>query len=104
LAARSWRGWFSLLVVALALFAGLAVGFFLGWREASPPRLTYHKLTFQRGTIFAARFSPDGQTIFYSAEWNGNPVKFSPSSLHFPIPARLESPRPISPRFPLQDR
>jgi Tol biopolymer transport system component len=75
LAARSWRGWFSLLVAALALFAGLAVGFFLGWREASPPPLTYHKLTFQRGTIFAARFSPDGQTIFYSAEWNGNPVE-----------------------------
>jgi Tol biopolymer transport system component len=31
-------------------------------------------LTFSRGTIWNARFAPDGQTIVYSARWNGNPL------------------------------
>jgi len=33
----------------------------------------YHQLTFRRGTIRMARFSPDGQTVVYSAAWEGNP-------------------------------
>jgi len=30
-------------------------------------------LTFRRGTIRMAKFSPDGQTVVYSAAWEGNP-------------------------------
>jgi len=33
----------------------------------------YHQLTFRRGTIRMAKFSPDGQTVVYSAAWEGNP-------------------------------
>ncbi|MBK7597770.1 MAG: PD40 domain-containing protein [Acidobacteria bacterium] len=33
----------------------------------------YEQLTFRRGLITHARFSPDGQTIIYSAEWGGKP-------------------------------
>jgi class 3 adenylate cyclase len=32
------------------------------------------RLTFGRGTVFAARLAPDGQTVLYSAAWNGEPV------------------------------
>ena len=39
---------------------------------AEPP--IYRQLTFRRGSIRAARFAPDGQTILYSAAWQGNPV------------------------------
>ncbi|HEX7706629.1 MAG TPA: protein kinase [Thermoanaerobaculia bacterium] len=40
--------------------------------ETSP---TYQRLTFRRGTILAARFAPDGQTIVYGASWEGNPTR-----------------------------
>ena len=33
----------------------------------------FHQLTFQRGTIHGAKFAPDGQSIVYSAAWNGAP-------------------------------
>lgn len=36
---------------------------------------TYQRLTFRRGTILAARFAPDGQTIVYGAAWDGNPTR-----------------------------
>jgi serine/threonine protein kinase len=36
---------------------------------------TFEQLTFQRGTIWSARFAPDGQTVIYSATWQGHPVE-----------------------------
>jgi eukaryotic-like serine/threonine-protein kinase len=40
-------------------------------REAGSP--TYRRLTFEAGTIYAARFASDGQSIVYSAAWNNSP-------------------------------
>ena len=40
-----------------------------------PPAPSYHRLTFESGTVYAARFAADGQSIVYSAAWNGNPVQ-----------------------------
>ena len=40
-------------------------------REAPPPRR--RTLTFRRGFLTGARFAPDGQTIVYSAAWDGKP-------------------------------
>jgi hypothetical protein len=37
-----------------------------------PP--SYQQITFGSGTIRAARFAPDGQTIVYSASWDGAPL------------------------------
>ena len=34
-----------------------------------PP--SFHRLTFRRGSIGSARFSAEGQTIVYSAAWDG---------------------------------
>jgi dipeptidyl aminopeptidase/acylaminoacyl peptidase len=31
----------------------------------------FHRLTFRRGEVRSARFSPDGETIVYSAAWDG---------------------------------
>jgi Tol biopolymer transport system component len=56
---------------ALALLgAGLLAGSWLrgSWEGSFP---TYRRLTFRRGFISNARFAPDGQTILYSAEWDG---------------------------------
>jgi len=61
---------FALLVaVAASLFAGKL----LFSKPPSPP-LLYRQLTFRRGSIRSARFAPDGQTILYSAAWQGNPT------------------------------
>jgi eukaryotic-like serine/threonine-protein kinase len=40
---------------------------------AGPGRPVYRRVTFRRGTIGRARFSPDAQTIVCSARWEGNP-------------------------------
>src|SRR5262249_40921008 len=32
-------------------------------------------LTFRRGTIFNARFAPDGQSVIYGAAWEGKPFE-----------------------------
>lgn len=61
---------------AIALTAiALAAAYFLGKsgvRQGDPP--SYHQLTFRRGTIYSARFAADGDTVLFSATWNGNPL------------------------------
>lgn len=32
-------------------------------------------MTFERGLIYAGRFAADGQSVFYSASWNGQPIQ-----------------------------
>jgi len=41
-----------------------------------PGQPQYRQLTFRSGYLSAARFSPDGQTVVYSASWDGPPNKF----------------------------
>ncbi len=65
------------LIFAFGLLLAAGVGLYAGKRflataPADPP--LYRQLTFRRGSIRAARFAPDGQTILYSAAWQGNPV------------------------------
>jgi eukaryotic-like serine/threonine-protein kinase len=58
----------------ICLAAGALAGkHFLMPAAASAP--LYHEITFRRGEIRSARFAPDGQTILYSASWQGNPVE-----------------------------
>ena len=60
---------------ALLSLAMLALGVLVGrsvFVKAPPLPPVYHQLTFRRGSIRAARFGPDGQTILYSAAWQGN--------------------------------
>jgi Tol biopolymer transport system component/tRNA A-37 threonylcarbamoyl transferase component Bud32 len=61
-------------LVAGALVAlGLVAAFVTGRRTGETPPPLYHLLTYRRGTIRMARFAPDGQTIVYSAAWEGKP-------------------------------
>src|SRR5271169_2597346 len=69
--------------VACSLLLALAVGFGAGrrlwlssfWPSGAISAPLYHEITFRRGEIRSARFAPDGQTILYSAAWQGNPVE-----------------------------
>lgn len=67
-----------LAAVALAAVAATLLAFWAGqklqWRrsrEAPAPERT--ALTSRRGFLTGARFTPDGQTIVYSAAWDGKP-------------------------------
>jgi eukaryotic-like serine/threonine-protein kinase len=67
----------GVLIFAVGLFVAAAAGLFagkmfFGAAPLEPP--IYRQLTFRRGSIRSARFAPDGQTILYSAAWQGNPV------------------------------
>jgi serine/threonine protein kinase len=66
------------LLAGLGILAGLALGILAGrtWLAMQPPPPpVYRQLTFRRGSVRSARFAPDGQTILYSASWQGNPVE-----------------------------
>ncbi|HYM61005.1 MAG TPA: LpqB family beta-propeller domain-containing protein [Thermoanaerobaculia bacterium] len=65
--------------ILLALFyvvsvagAGFA-GYWLSLRMNARGELAFHRITFRRGEVRGARFSPDGDTIVYSAAWEGSP-------------------------------
>jgi Tol biopolymer transport system component len=82
---RRWGEW-----AALLLAGGLAVAAFVAGRTTAPAvEKQFHRLTFRRGTIHAARFAPDGNTIVYSATWEDEPSDI--------FSARMESPesRPL---------
>lgn len=60
---------------ALASLLGLAL-LLLGTQlhqEATPP--VFQRLTFEEGTIYSARFSPDGRSFVYGAAWNGHSLR-----------------------------
>jgi Tol biopolymer transport system component len=69
---RVWT--IAAVAAAAALAAGLAGGLFLAKRQAPVSQPIYHQVTFRRGTVYSARFGPDGQAIYFSAAWDGNPV------------------------------
>jgi eukaryotic-like serine/threonine-protein kinase len=64
--------------VAMGFLITLAAGFAAGkhfWGPTAASAPLYHEITFRRGEIRSARFAPDGQTILYSAAWQGNPTE-----------------------------
>ncbi len=59
----------------VALLLGTLAGVFFGRRMASSPQPRFQRLTFQRGTVINARFGPDGQSVYYTAAWEGAPMR-----------------------------
>jgi serine/threonine protein kinase len=62
------------LIACAVLILGAAAGWFLraGWIPTSQP--SYHQLTFRRGTIRSAHFTPNGQSVVYGASWEGSKI------------------------------
>jgi eukaryotic-like serine/threonine-protein kinase len=66
----------AVIALAVALAVALATIALLLLRQRGPIATpAYHLLTYRRGTIRMARFAPDGQTVVYSAAWEGGPVE-----------------------------
>src|SRR5262249_62133119 len=64
--------------------AGMAATYWAGKRAGYVQPATFHQLTFRRGAMESARFAPDGQTILYSASWDGRPMEVFVSRLDNP--------------------
>ncbi len=70
---RSARIYALCAAMLIAAAVGLYAGKLLFTSPPAQPPL-FRQLTFRRGSIRTARFAPDGQTILYSAAWQGNPT------------------------------
>jgi eukaryotic-like serine/threonine-protein kinase len=74
LAGRPRRRWPVNVAVGLGLVAaGVALGLGYGRKISERPLPKSTQLTFRRGLVDRARFTPDGKTVVYSAFWDGNP-------------------------------
>jgi eukaryotic-like serine/threonine-protein kinase len=76
-------------VVASMAVAGIFVGlgFILNRRPQFPP--DFHRLTINRGTVYSARFAPEGNNVIYAASWDSAPVEV------FSVDPRLPGARSI---------
>jgi hypothetical protein len=78
----------------VSLAAALTAARFVPAAGGAP---SFTQLTFRRGAIAAARFAPDGQTVVYTAAWDGGPDQLfstrigSPESRPLGIEGRLVS-------------
>jgi Tol biopolymer transport system component len=75
--AREPRAGGRWLAGAAGLLALAAAGLVWAWVATRPPLVrapTLQRLSFRRGTIWSGRFAPDGQTVVYSAAWEGRPI------------------------------
>jgi eukaryotic-like serine/threonine-protein kinase len=64
------------ILAAGGILSAGAGGFFVGARGLlHTPRPLFHRLTFRRGSVFTARFAPDGKSIVYDAAWEGGPAR-----------------------------
>jgi eukaryotic-like serine/threonine-protein kinase len=70
-----------LAVAVSAVIALAATAFWLGTRvprahdSAPPAKVSFQTVSFGRGIVDAARFTPDGQTLVYGAAWDGAPFR-----------------------------
>jgi eukaryotic-like serine/threonine-protein kinase len=77
-------------VAILAAGAALAAAALLFRRPNAMP--AFQQLTFRHGTIWSARFGPDGSSVFYGAAWDGGPFQLYSARLPgstsrvFPMP------------------
>jgi Tol biopolymer transport system component len=83
--------WLPAAIVGLVVAALVAGWFARGAFRSQPAIPAFHQVTFHRGTIFAARFSPDGNTVVYSAAWDGEPVGIYAASKEFPESRALDA-------------
>jgi eukaryotic-like serine/threonine-protein kinase len=70
---RPWQEWALRGGIVAAVIAGMGVVFVAGRRFERKSVPSYRQLTFRRGCVSRARFAPDGQTVVYSARWEGKP-------------------------------
>ncbi|HTA66861.1 MAG TPA: protein kinase [Bryobacteraceae bacterium] len=80
---RRWITWAVAIAAGAALFAA---GYFARTFATRPTLQQYQRITFRKGLINNARFTPDGRNIIYEASWEGGP-----SRIYLAIPGNPNS-------------
>ena len=66
------------------LLVAAGIGYLLAIKTSRVQPPQYTQITFRRGTITSARFTPDGQSVVYSALWEGKPLELYSTRLGNP--------------------
>ncbi len=74
------------------LALGVAGGLFLAWATGRSPTPRFDQLTFRRGTIWSARFAPDGQMVVFGGAWEGKPIEIFSTRPGIPEARSLDLP------------
>ena len=69
---QSLLRWIAFTAAAALLLTG---AWLLSKRSETPPPMNFERLTFRRGTVWSARFAPDGRAVVFGAAWEGKPVE-----------------------------
>ena len=67
------RSWVLPTVLALLVVVAVAAAFLWGRNGRDNVTPEFRQITFRSGTVYRARFTHDGQSILYSAAWEGKP-------------------------------
>ena len=67
----------ALFAIAATMLAASLVGagVLVGHRMVQPASPKFARLTVRHGTVYSARFAPDGHTVIYGASWDGAPIQ-----------------------------
>ena len=65
--------WFRAGVLGVLVLLAVGAAYFAGRRNVSSSSASYQQLTLEPGYAGPARFTRDGNTVVYSAAWNGGP-------------------------------
>jgi serine/threonine protein kinase/Tol biopolymer transport system component len=81
-----------ILMPLLAVFASGPICYVSGRQAGRLPPPDFHRLTYRRGYLSAARFAPEGHSLVYGACWDGGPLRLysmrpeSPESTPLSLP------------------
>jgi serine/threonine protein kinase len=83
------RNWIVATALALVIAsAGALLGRKYVGATPQPPR--FHRITYERGSVISARFSPDGNSVVYDAAWLGKPAHLFSTPASGPEPRALD--------------
>ena len=83
---RAPKLWLQYGAACLLLLVCATFAYMQGRKSAVLPPPSFHRLTFERGIIYSARFGPDNQVV-YDASWDNKPVRIF--TTHSGIPQAL---------------
>src|SRR5579862_4647357 len=72
--AKPERRSFQFMVWPALIVVALGVGAYAAWKFLKPAQPAFERLTYRRGEIPSAKFSLDGQTVVFSAQWASEPA------------------------------
>ncbi len=74
----------TILFVVAVIGAAWGGWYFANRIGSARPETTFHRMTFRRGEVRGARFGSDGDTVVYSAAWDGQPSEIYIANRHSP--------------------